>query len=253
MQDLAALRFPDHHDEVLRALNEIGNPKLAEHIPKDRRSALVYAGVKVPVRRALGKKGFSFYDQSEQKTLTIWHDLFMHSTNGDVLFCAMDFLRFRVPKHVPKDLWPHIRDWITRIENWAHADELSWIYSYVLEAHFDHVYPDLLEWNEQADLWPKRVSIVSLIHYTGKNAVFLPPDVVLPMVRRCMEDHRYYMQKATGWVLREMHRAYPEEIESFLTEHLGAIGADALSRSVEKMHKEERQRWREARVKAQTT
>ena len=42
--------------------------------------------------------------------------------------------------------------------------------------------PVLECWNMDESLWPRRVSIVSLIHYSGKNAVFLPPDEVLPMV-----------------------------------------------------------------------
>lgn len=241
------MKFPEFHTEVIAELETIGNPALAAHTPKDRRSALEYSGVRVPERRKLSKKGFSFYDRPESEVIEIWDDLFMHSPNGDVLFCALDYLRFRVPKNVSANLWSIIRHWVKRIENWAHSDEMSWVYSYVLEAYFDEVYKDLLKWNKANDLWPKRISIVSLIHYTGKKAVFLPPDIVFPMVERCIDDHRYYMQKATGWVLREMNRGYPEDVEAFLSKHLAVIGSDALSRSVEHMDKDRRSWWREKR------
>ncbi len=241
------MSYSDFHAEVLAELEAIGRPQLAAHVPKDRRSEMEYSGVRVPDRRKLTRKGFSFSDRSESEVIAIWNDLFMHSPNGDVLFCALDYLRFRVPKRVAPDLWSIIREWVHRVDNWAHSDELSWIYSYVLEANFDEVLPDLIEWNNANDLWPKRISIVSLIHYTGKNAVFLAPGVVLPMVERCIDDHRYYMQKATGWVLREMHRAYPDEIEEFLTTHLTHIGSDALSRTVERMPRDRRGWWRDRR------
>ena len=241
------MEYPQFHEEVLACLEAIGSPSLAKHIPKDRKSEMLYSGVRVPDRRKLGKKGFSFYDRAESEIVSIWDDLFMHSPNGDVLFCALDYLRFHVPKSVSPTLWQVIREWVKRVDNWAHSDDLSWVYSYVLEAYFDEVFPDLVHWNQTDDLWPKRISIVSLIHYTGKKAVFLPPDIVFPMVERCMADHRPYMQKATGWVLREMHRGYPDEVEEFLSAHLGVIGGAALSRSVEHMSKEQRNHWRDAR------
>lgn len=244
------MKYPNFHEEALKELEAIGSPSFALHTPKDRRSEMLYSGVRVPERRKLSKKGFSFYDRPESEILAIWDDLFMHSPNGDVLFCALDFLRFRVRKQVSPNLWSIIRNWVQRVENWAHSDEMSWVYSYVLEAYFDEVFQDLVTWNKADDLWPKRISIVSLIHYTGKNAVFLPPEIVFPMVERCIDDHRYYMQKATGWVLREMNRGYPDEVEEFLTRHLSVIGSDALSRSVEHMAKESRSWWREQRKKA---
>lgn len=244
------MNYPEFHAEVLAELNAIGSPSFAAHTPKDRRSDMEYSGVRVPERRKLSRKGFSFLDRPESEVIAIWDDLFMHSPNGDVLFCALDYLRFRVRKSVSPSLWTVIRKWVNRVENWAHSDEMSWVYSYVLEAYFDEVYPDLLKWNKTNNLWPKRISIVSLIHYTGKNAVFLAPDIVFPMVERCVEDHRYYMQKATGWVLREMHRGYPNEVEGFLTTHLAVIGSDALSRSVEHMPKDRRSWWRDQRKTA---
>lgn len=238
------MKYAKLHAEVLTQLEAIGNAAFAAHTPKDRRSQMVYAGVRVPARRKLSKNGFSFYDRSDTEILAVWDDLFMHSPNGDVLFCALDYLRFRVPKDVSPSLWSTIRHWVDRVDNWAHADELSWIYSYVVEAHFDEVFPMLEAWNKTEDLWPKRISIVSLIHYTGKNAVFLPPEIVFPMVERCIDDHRYYIQKATGWVLREMNRGYPNDVRAFLTLHLRSIGGDALSRAVEHMPKDERNEWK---------
>ena len=239
------MNYPDFHAEVLAKLDAIGNPSFAAHTPKDRRSEMVYSGVRVPERRKLSRKGFSFYDRSESEIIAIWDDLFMHSPNGDVLFCALDYLRFRVRKRVAPDLWAVIREWVKRVENWAHSDEMSWVYSYVLESYFDAVFEDLERWNVAEDLWPKRISIVSLIHYTGKNSVFLAPAIVFPMVERCLDDHRYYMQKATGWVLREMQRAYPEEVEEYLTSNLDRIGNSALTRTIERMDKTQRTVWRE--------
>ena len=87
------MQHPQFHDEVTEGLAAIGRPKLAEWTGKDRRSDMTYLGVRVPDRRKLARKGFSFYDRPDEEVLAIWDDLFMHSPVGDVLFCALDNLQ----------------------------------------------------------------------------------------------------------------------------------------------------------------
>ena len=167
--------------------------------------------------------------------LAVWDDLWMGSDWGDVLFAAEEYYRPIVRKRVDGAYWPVMKRWINRVDNWCHADVLSWTYSRLLEANPTTVMPVLEQWNVDAALWPRRVSIVSLIHYSGKNAVFLTPDEVLPMVDRCVEDRRQPMQKAVGWVLREMWRAYPIEIQGYLEANAGRIAPSAFTRAIERM------------------
>ncbi len=185
------------------------------------------------MRRAV-KSGFSFYDLPEEQVLGIWHELWMRSPCGEVLFAALEYYGPRVKKRVGPELWPVMRGWSRRIENWAHADLLSGIYSRILETYPRKVYPQLERWNRAESMWLRRLSLVSLIHYTGKNAVFLPPDRVLPLVSNCLMDERDYVQKAVGWVLREMGDVYPEEISSFLMGHITVVSSSAFTRAIER-------------------
>ena len=241
------MQYQFFHDEVLKELTCIGNPTLGSNIGIDRKSALTYCGVRVPMRRKLVVRGFSFYSLDESEILKVWDDLWMHSTNGDVMFCALDYYRTRVRKNQDFEYWKVMCNWIARIENWAHSDDLSSIYSWLLESNFDEIYTQFNIWNAGDDLWKKRISIVSLIHYSGKNAVFLEPQFVLPLVGNCIADHRPAIQKATGWVLREMYRKYPEEVSDFLTENFTKIGSVAWSRAIAYMSSDERIAWRQMR------
>ena len=244
------VQHADFHDEVLSALLASGRPEWGRRIAHDRRSALQYAGVPTPVRRNLVKAGFTFYRLPAQQVLRVWDDLWMHSDNGDVLSCAIDYMRHVVGHTDVHAQWPVLRDWIARVDNWCHADSLSGVYSRLVEADPDTVLPVLRAWNKMEQVWYRRVSITSLIHNTGKNAAFLPPKIVMPMVRGCLEDHREPMQKALGWVLREMNRAYPEDVRSFLENSFTAIGAVAFSLAIERDAPDERRRMRDRRKRA---
>ena len=96
------------------------------------------------------------------------------------------------------------------------------------------MYGQLEVWNRAEDQWLRRISIVSLVHYSGKNAVFMPLERVLPLVTACLDDEREYVQKAVGWVLREMGRVYPDAVRRYLEDHAQSIAALAVRRAIER-------------------
>ena len=240
----------DYHEEVAQALIAIGNPELGEAIRKDRGSQLEHLGIRFPELRKRVEHGFSFDELPEEQVLEIWDALWRCSPYGDVLFAALEYYAPIARKHVSPSLWPVIRHWSGRVDNWCHSDLLSGIYSRVLESHPDEVYPQLQAWNLAEGEWLRRISIVSLVHYSGKNAVFLPPDKVLPLVSNCLGDARHYVQTAVGWVLRELGQAYPDEISEYLKTHGSKMSASAFSRAIERRSPDSRARLREVRKAA---
>jgi 3-methyladenine DNA glycosylase AlkD len=226
--------FDEYHEEVVAALRDIGDPRFGAAVAKDRGSSMEHLGIRFPTLRKRVKEGFSFYDLSEGEILAIWDRLWRTSPYGDVLFGALEYYAPLVRKRVSPALWPVVRHWHQRVDNWCHCDGLSSLYSWILASEPAEVYPQLEEWNRAADQWLRRISIVSLIHYSGKNAVFMPPDRVLPLVTTCLADEREYVQNAVGWVLREMGRAYPSEVRAYLEDHITAISPLAFRRAVER-------------------
>jgi 3-methyladenine DNA glycosylase AlkD len=232
-----------YHDEVVAALRAIGNPQRGEAIRLDRGSELHYLGIGFPALRARVKQGFSFSGLPEAEVLEIWDALWRSSPCGDVLFAALEYLAPIVRKRVPLALWPTVRHWSDRVDNWCHSDALSGIYSRMLEAQFDDVYPQLQAWNTAPGEWLRRLSLTSLIHYSGKNAVFLRPEQMLPLAENCVADHRKYVELAVGWVLRELGHVHPDEVATFLERHAASMSSRAYARAIERRAPAERAQW----------
>jgi 3-methyladenine DNA glycosylase AlkD len=228
------------HEEVVAALREIGNPALGESIRRDRGSELEHMGIRFPALRARVKQGFSFYSLSDAEILNVWDGLWKSSPFADVLFAALEYYVPRVRKSPSLELWEAASQWSARVDNWCHSDMLSALYSRLLAAFPGEVYPQLRTWNASEDEWLRRLSLTSLIHNTGKGAVFLPPEKVLPLVEPCVGDHRRYVQLAVGWVLRETATVYGDEVTSFLERHAPSMGTHAFARAIERRSKEER-------------
>jgi 3-methyladenine DNA glycosylase AlkD len=239
---ISRTKFQEYHREVVQALIAIGNPTFGRAVQKDRGSKLKHLGIKFPELRRRVRQGFSFYELPEEQVLEVWNALWHTSPYGDVLFAALEFYAPIVKKKVSPDLWQVVREWSERVDNWCHSDGLSAIYSRVLESHQAEVYPQLVSWNQSESEWLRRISLVSLIHYSGKNAVFLPPKKVLPLVSNCLDDHRYYVQTAVGWVLREMGNVYNSEITKYLETYADKMSNPSFSRAIEKWDSKERTR-----------
>lgn len=244
---ISRTKFQSFHREVVDALTAIGNPTFGKAVQQDRGSQLKHLGIKFPALRRRVRQGFSFYDLPEEQVLEIWDALWHTSPYGDVLFAALEFYAPIVKKKVNPDLWQAVRQWVDRIDNWCHSDGLSTIYSRILESNPAAVYPQLILWNQAEGEWLRRISLVSLIHYSGKQAVFLPPKKVLPLISNCLTDDRYYVQTAVGWVLREMGNAYNNEITKYLEAQAGRLSTPAFSRAIERQSSKERTRLREIR------
>lgn len=215
-------------------MRQIGNPRLGKALAKDRGSSIEHLGIPFPALRKRVKKGFSFYDLPADKVLAIWDRLWRTSPYGDVLFAALEYYAPLVRRRVPPSVWPVVRHWHERVDNWCHCDGLSSLYSWLLASDPAAVYPQLEAWSRTDDQWLRRVSLVSLIHYSGKNAVFVPLDRALPLVTACLQDERGYVQKAVGWVLREMGHAYPDAVTAYIEENITTISSVALSRAIER-------------------
>lgn len=234
------------HDEVLAALEAAApdDPAGGERIRVDRGSALRHLGLRTPVRRKLVARGFSFTDRVDAERLAIWDGIWHRADCADVMFAVLDDHRDRLRGGVDASFWPVASTWIDRIDNWAHADDLARVYSWAVAAQPDQVFPHLERWNAGDDEWERRISIVSLIHYSGKHAAFLPPDRVFPLVEACLDDGRDTVQKAVGWVIREMHGTYPDATMAFLELHRDRLSRSALRRATERMDAAARERLR---------
>ena len=89
---------------------------------------------------------------------------------------------------------------------------MAGLYSRVLEHDRESVYGQLQRWNTDESQWLRRVSLVSLIHYTGKNAVFLPLNQVLPLIDNCLAD----------------------EIRQYIVQNMAELSTVAFSRAIER-------------------
>jgi len=133
----------------------------------------------------------------------------------------------------PKALFAKTRGWLLAnwLDNWASVDTLCpEVIGALVEAH-----PSLLErledWSRSPNRWVRRASIVSLLKLARRPE---HKDAVYAMARRHFASDDDLVQKAAGWLLREVGKQDMRALEAFLSSHGPHIPRTTLRYAIER-------------------
>jgi 3-methyladenine DNA glycosylase AlkD len=227
--------MPIDPDACLRALTArvgvLGNPRRAEAAQRDKGSRFEFAAVGVPALRNLAVRDFAMKELDNDALLVVWDYIWRKSDVYEVL--SVPLLHYRhLGLKIERQAFSVIRNWIDKIDDWGHCDDFAAIIANLNHNRKAEVFPYLVTLNRADGIWRVRTSIAALVHYSGKNAVYLKPEEVFPLLDRHLGAHnKKYVANAVGWVLREMSHAYPTEIRRYVNANAGKISAVALRKA----------------------
>jgi 3-methyladenine DNA glycosylase AlkD len=195
----------------------------------------------IPEVRNAYKQKYSFSHLPFAEQLIIWDKLWKEKINYHVRTQAFFFCEHHaIKKENMEHAWNALKHWQNNIDDWPFCDGLSKIYTKHLEVFPDEVFKQLQKWNGNKDLWKRRQSIVSLLYYARTKKVILPYIKMLPLIHNLLLDEEYYVQKAVGWSLRELHNVYPEKTFTYLKKNIKSVSAIAFYAATEKLSKKEK-------------
>ncbi|MCM2370657.1 DNA alkylation repair protein [Aporhodopirellula aestuarii] len=88
-------------------------------------------------------------------------------------------------------------------------------------------------------LWERRVAVLATLSLI-KNDEF---EEIVELAERLMDDGHDLMNKAIGWMLREMGKRDQSRLERFLKKHARTMPRTMLRYSIEKLSREDRTKW----------
>ncbi len=207
-----------------------GNPLRAASAQRDKGSTKLFLAVRVPELRSIALKDFAMKDLTAVDRLEFWDYVWRHSQYYEVTLVPLIYYYAKRTRIEP-ETFDVVCRWIDRVDDWGHCDGLSGIYSFLNQNNKQKVMPFLRRLNQSDNRWRVRASVVSLIHYSGKNAAYLSPNEIFPFLDPHLANSDKYIANAAGWVLREMRRDYPNEIDAYVSKNAGRLSRIALSKA----------------------
>lgn len=90
----------------------------------------------------------------------------------------------------------------------------------------------LVTWAQSSDLWTKRIAMLSTFHEISHQSM---PDTALLVAEILLHDKHDLIQKAVGWMLREVGKRCSQEIEEeFLKKHYKVMPRTMLRYAIER-------------------
>lgn len=191
--------------EVTRAVSAVGDPDRVEEARGDKVSNLRFLAVRVPKLRSAVKQGFDFYNDPPGDVLATWDYIWWMSPHYEVMAAAIIY--YQEVDRAPPAVFPIVRRWAAKVENWGHSDGLAALFAAVCEKSQHQVYPALLELSVAESRWLRRIAVVSCVLGLRRGAFSLPLTQVWSVLDNVANDRDYYVAKAVAWVLREAMRA----------------------------------------------
>lgn len=200
---------------LVALLRSHGEPRRAAAAQRDKGSRYTFFAIRVPVLRRVATTDFALRELTAAQRLEV-HDYIWKNTDVyEAMSIPLLYYRHQ-GRRIDDQAFDTIRRWIARIDNWGHCDDLAVVYSYCNHNRPERVTPFLRKLNASDDIWRIRTSLAALVHYSGKNAVYLTPDMVFPMLDPHLANENKYVANAVGWVLREMRRGFAKDVDGYV-------------------------------------
>jgi 3-methyladenine DNA glycosylase AlkD len=113
-----------------------------------------------------------------------------------------------------------ISAWVDNLDTWAVLDPLAIYCVGTLLVRDSHIAATLVDWGRSGNFWRRRASMLPYILLCRKEFYREEyADTILAVLKPHLPDRELFVQKAVGWVLRELSTRDPVRVDSFIIEN----------------------------------
>lgn len=231
-------------DDLIRKLEALGDPEKARQSarffktgPGQYGEGDRFLGISVPDQRKVAR---AFKELSLSEIETLLKNEF-HEIRLTTLFLMVLKIKKGNEAVLEQIAQLYLRN-LRFINNWDLVDSSAHL---ILGPYLQNRDRSILyELSRSKDLWERRIAMISCYHYIRENDF----EDALKIAEILVEDEHDLIQKATGWMLREIgNRDLPAE-EAFLKKHYQTMPRTMLRYAIEKFEEPLRLRYLQGQI-----
>lgn len=204
--------------KLKRELKRLGNKQFAEDIKKYIKSPYEFYGVRVPELRTLAKR---LHDEHSLKEFyKVFNKLWKSGYHEEMSLAIYSLQLYE--DEFDLGTWKFLKAKLKDMKSWDQIDAVStWIVGKIL-LKYPSLEKELLKMAKSNNIWFRRVAIVSTLPLIKKGDIRL----TMNLAEQYVYDKEHYIQKATGWMLREAGKVKPEPVKKFILKHIDMPGIE---------------------------
>ena len=214
-------------EEIRAELNSLKNAELAANYKKYLKSPYSFYGIRVPQLRKIAKK---YKAMSVYETFNLFDELW-NSGNHDEMSLAL-FILASHKKEFTMEFWNFLMNdsRLSKFKTWDHVDECCSHTLGEIVLTNSILQSELKKLSQSINPWIRRISMVSQAPSIKKGKI----QFTILLAEKLCHDEDIYVQKATGWMLRECAKKNPQQVQEFIKIHKNMKPA-CFSYATEKM------------------
>lgn len=189
-----------------------------------------FLGIKMEGQRSIAKK---YYKETSLGDISI----LLKSNIHEYRVVALLILIEKYKKEDKEKIFKFYLKNRKGINNWDLVDMSApkIVGDFLLEKEKDILY----KFAKSKNLWDRRIAIVSTLFFISKNKT----RDALKISEILIKDSHDLINKAVGWVLREVEKKEKEKLVNFLNKNYKNLNRTTLRYAIEKFNEKERKEW----------
>jgi 3-methyladenine DNA glycosylase AlkD len=205
----------EYFQNIHRAFQEQGDPDTALSQMAYMRNQFEYFGLKMPAWMAITKQFHKIYRLPSVEDLPLVAELCFDDEHRELHYFAIETVQ-KMFKKLPAESGIALLEMLILEKSWW--DTVDWI-AKLVGMHFRR-YPELIRptterWVASNNIWLQRVSIIFQLFYRKETDTALLFDYIL----RLSHSKEFFIQKASGWALRQHAKTDPIIVSDFVEQH----------------------------------
>jgi len=174
-----------------------------------------FYGVRSPERKEIQKEIKPHVKNWNAEEVLQFTELTWKEEEREMQYVGIDMLNYRV-RLLDFEHLERIENLITSKSWWDSVDGLAPnIAGSILKKSKDSAIEWLEKWNNSENMWLNRSAIIHQLRY--KKEVDL--ELLFALIESHIGSKEFFINKASGWALRQASKFYPSEIRTFISEH----------------------------------
>ncbi len=214
--------------KIKKQLKKLSDKQFAEDVKKYIRSPYEFYGIRAPELRTLAKK---LHEEYILKDFYKTFDKLWGSGYHEEMSLAIYALQLYGDEFDLKT-WKFIKPKLKDMKSWDQIDAISTRVVGKILLKYPVFEKEILKLSENKDFWMRRIAIVSTLPLVKKGNIKLS----MKLAEKYIADKQPYIQKATGWVLREAGKEKPKQVGKFILKNIN-MPSITFSYATERMTK----------------
>ena len=198
--------------EIRKQLKKLSDKEFAEDIKRYIKSPYEFYGVRVPEIRTMAKR---LHDEhSLRQFYKIFNKLWKSGYHEEMSLALYALQLYE--KDFDMATWNFLKPKLNQIKTWDQIDALSSFIIGKILLKYPKLEKELLKLSKNKDFWLRRIAIVSTLPRIKTGDIRL----TIQLAQDYINDEEPYIQKATGWMLREAGKQNPEIVKRFILKNI---------------------------------